>query len=432
MADGAGPGARRGAGRDDGALDLFSAAFQQCPFPELAALRRREPVHRAANGWYVVTTMELARAVLTEPVLFSNAVSRRTPPPPEVAGEVAAIRARGLPWVPTLLLNDPPVHTRYRRMVSRAFTPRSLTWMEPLVAQVAGELAASLPEGRTFDFIDALARPLPVWAISRLLGLPDERRDDVRRWTDAATATIGAELDAARWPAVERDLLDFQRSMTAELTGRQQNPRDDVLSLLVQAAAEAGEPIGTAELLSMTRELLVAGNESSLRLLADIAWQLDRRPGELAKVREDPERAETIAEESVRMASPSAAVFRRVTRDTTLGGVPLPEGAQIVVSLLSANRDEAVFTGPDRFDPDRPPAQRHVAFGQGIHVCIGASLARLEARHAVRALARHADRIEVAPGAQLHYLPSIIVRGLAALPVRVTRRRAPTQTVDGL
>jgi len=115
-------------------------------------------------------------------------------------------------------------------------------------------------------------------------------------------------------------------------------------------------------------------------------------------------------------------VFRTVTREIILGGVTLPAGSQLVVSLLSANRDESVFTDPDLFDPDRPPAQRHVAFGQGIHACIGNSLARLEARYAVRALARHADRIEVAPGAVPRYLPSIIVRGLAALPVRVTRR----------
>ena len=109
-----------------GELDLFSEEFQQCPFPELAALRRRAPVSRASNGWYVVTTIELARTVLTDPALFSNAVSRRTPPPPEVAEEVAVIRAQGPPSVPTLLLNDPPVHTRYRRLVTRAFTPRAL------------------------------------------------------------------------------------------------------------------------------------------------------------------------------------------------------------------------------------------------------------------------------------------------------------------
>ena len=389
-------------------LDPFTDEFQQCPYPTLAALRRTSPVQALVEpGWYVVTTMDLVREVLTDPGRFSNQVSRRTPPPPEVAEAVAEIRAHGFPYVPTLLLNDPPLHTQYRRLVQRAFTPRALAWMEPLVADVAEELAASLPEGGPMDLIEVFTRPLPVWAISRVLGLPDDRRDDVRRWTDAATATIGAQLPADRWPQVEQDLLDA----------------------LVQAtAAELGpdeEAIGVGELVSLTRELMVAGNESSLRLLADIVWQLDARPEEWERVRADPQRADRIVEEAVRLASPSAAVFRRVVHDTTLGGYPLPAGATLVVSVLSANRDETVFPDSDRFDPDRPTTQRHVAFGQGIHACIGNVLARMEARHAVQALARHIERIDVVRDPPLRYLPSLIVHGLVELPVRVVRRRIP-------
>jgi cytochrome P450 len=167
---------------------------------------------------------------------------------------------------------------------------------------------------------------------------------------------------------------------------------------------------------------MVAGNESTLRLLADIVWQLDAKPEEWERVRADPARADKIVEEAVRLASPSAAVFRRVVEDTTLGGVPIPAGSTLVVSLLSANRDESVFAGGDQFDPDRPPAQRHIAFGQGIHACIGNVLARMEARHAVRALAKHVDRIDIIRDEPLRYLPSLIVRGLVALPVQIRRR----------
>jgi cytochrome P450 len=410
-------------------LDPFADAFQQRPFATLATLRAQAPVHALVEpGWFIVTTMGLAREVLTDPERFSNQVSRRTAPPAEVADEVAAIRAEGYPYIATLLLNDPPDHTRYRRLVQRAFTPRALAWMEPLVADVAEELAAALPDGGPVDFIETFCRPLPVWAISRVLGLPDERRNDVRRWTDAATATIGAQLPAARWPEVERDLLDYQQTMAGELERRHSAPSDDLLSALVQATSRDAdaddEPIGTAELVSLTRELMVAGNESTLRLLADIVWQLDSHPAEWERVRNDPSRAERIVEEAVRLASPSAAVFRRVTADTTLGGVPLPAGATLVVSLLSANRDEAVFADGSRFDPERPPTQRHLAFGQGIHACIGNVLARMEARHAVRALARHVDGIDVDPDGPLRYLPSLIVRGLAELPVSVRRAGA--------
>jgi cytochrome P450 len=408
-------------------LDLFAEDFQQYPFATLALLRERAPVHALAEpGWYIVTTMELAREVITDPARFSNQVSRRTSPPPQVADEVTAIRSQGLPYVPTLLLNDPPAHTRFRRMVQRALTPRALAWMEPLVAGVADELVRGLPDEAAIGFIEAFARPLPVWAISRVLGLPDDRRDDVHRWTDAATATIGAQLAPERWPQVERDLLDYQLTIASELERRRHEPGDDLLSLLAAAAADPGpgeEPLGTAELVSLTRELMVAGNESSLRLLADIVWQLDAEPEEWDRVRADPERARNIVEEAVRLASPSAAVFRRAVRDTTLGGVSVPAGSTLVVSLLSANRDESVFPGGDRFHPDRPAAQRHMAFGQGIHACIGNVLARMEAVHAVRALASHVDRIDVIRDEPLRYLPSLIVRGLVELPVRIRRRQ---------
>ena len=217
-----------------------------------------------------------------------------------------------------------------------------------------------LPDGGPMDLIEVFTRPLPVWAISRVLGLPDHRRDDVRRWTDAATATIGAQLPADRWPQVEQDLLDFQRTIAAELERRRDHPSADLLAALVQAtAAELGpdeEAIGVGELVSLTRELMVAGNESSLRLLADIVWQLDARPEEWERVRADPQRADRIVEEAVRLASPSAAVFRRVVHDTTLGGYPLPAGATLVVSVLSANRDETVFP---RLRPLRSRSPNH-------------------------------------------------------------------------
>ena len=407
-----------------GALDPFDDSFQQCPFPWFEKLRDEAPVFQIpGQGWYAVSTMDLARQVLMDTTTFSNQISRRTLPPPEVAAEVAAIRAEGYAYVPTMLLNDPPAHTRYRKLVNKAFTPRALKWMEPLIDDAAGELAGRLREGEVFDFITEFAGPLPVWAISRVLGLGDERRDDIRRWSDAATATIGAALAPERWPAVERDLLDYQQSIAAELEARRIAPVEDLLSIIAGAADAEAEPMGPAELVGMVRELLVAGNETTVRLLADIIRNLDGRPEEWQRVRDDPNRADAIVEESLRLASPSQGVFRLVTHDTTLGGVDIPAGSMVLLWLISANRDASVFENPDAFDPDRPSSRQHLAFGQGIHICVGAGLSRLEAGLAVRILAQHVDSITVEPEADLRYVSSFVLRGLTSLPVTITRHQ---------
>ncbi len=404
-------------------LDAFVDAYHQDPITPLAQLREASPVHPMTEpGWFVVTTRELAIEVLNDPARFSNRVSRRTQPPAEVAAQVAALRAQGLPYMPTLLMSDPPVHTRYRGLVQRAFTPRALAWMQPLIAEVAAELAAAMPTGRTVGFVDHFAQPLPVWAISRVLGLPDERRADVRRWTEAATASIGSRLTSDRWLEVEREQVECRQFLASELERRREEPSEDILGLLMKGSIESEadeEPIGVAELVGLSRELMVAGNESTLRLLVDIVWQLGRRPDEWARVREDPSRADAIVDEAVRLAAPSAAVMRHVPVGTSLGGVELPAGSTLVVSLLSANRDEAVFEDADRFDPDRLNSGKHLAFGRGIHACIGNILARMEAREAVKALAAQVERIDIAEDHEPRYLPSLILRGLVDVPVTV-------------
>lgn len=216
------------------------------------------------------------------PETYSNAVARRLPPPAEVAEEVVAIRAQGVPYIPTLLLNDPLVHGRYRRLAQKGFTPKAPAWMEPLVAQVADDLAARLPDDEVVDFITAFSRPLPVWAISRVLGLPDEMGGDIKRWTDAGTAAIGAQLPPKKWPQVERDLLDYQRTMLAEYERCRTEPIPGLLTDLLQAAegedVPEAERISLPEVVAMTRELLLAGNEISLRMLASMVLFLDQSP----------------------------------------------------------------------------------------------------------------------------------------------------------
>ena len=409
-------------------LDPYSESFQQYPFGQYAQLRQTAPVFRVpGQEWYMVTTMALVREALRDPKTFANGVQvgRRSEPPAEVAEEVSAIRAQGGPYVAALGLNDPPRHTRYRRLVNRAFTPRSLAGMDPIIESVAAELVSALPAGEPLDFVDALARPLPIYAILRILGLPESRRADVVRWSDAATASLGAQLTPQRWLEVERDTLAFQEVIGAELDARRDEPRGDLLSVLAQGAVGGEDEVelSTNELVWLVRELIVAGNETTTRTLAEIVMHLDSHREQWEQLRTDPAFLAKVVEEGLRLSSPAIGMFRRVTRDTELGGVALPEGSTVYLVYGSANRDETLYDQPDEWSPEREHLREHLAFGHGIHVCVGAGLARMEAAAVLRTMADQLAEVRVVEPGSLRYLPSFFIHGLEHVPV-VVRRRA--------
>jgi cytochrome P450 len=400
-------------------------SFYQDPYPAYAMLRSEAPVYEIPDtpGLFFVTTWSLVREALMDPTRFSNVMppARRTSPPAEVAEQVEALRAQGFPYTPALGTNDPPTHTRYRKMVNRAFTVRSLAWMEPLVDEVADQLAAALPDGEVVDIMEAVTIPLPVWAIMRILGLDDKYREDLRRWSDSSNASLGGKLSAERWLETEADILEFQQVVCGVLDERRANPQSDLLSTLVQA--EEGEtPLTNGELIWLVRELIVAGNETTIRALADIILNLDRIPGVWDRLRDDEAYRRGVVEEGIRMAAPVMGLWRRTTVDVELNGVQIPEGSTLFLAFSSANRDDAVFANPDAFDPLRENVKEHLAFGHGIHVCVGAGLARIEASSALRALAENVTALEVVDRDALRYGPSYGLRGLMGLPVRVQRR----------
>ena len=412
-------------------VGLDDPEFLRCPYPALAAARAAGGVVPAGRpGWFLVARADLVREVLRDTATYSSAVHKHSKPPPEVAEEVAAIRARGWPYTPGLGTSDPPVHTRNRRLVNQTFTPRGLAWMEPLVAGVAAELAAALPDGAdgtAVDFVAAFAQPLPVWAISEILGLPAAHRADVVAWTRAATASIGARPAAGRWVADELALLELQEVLAGALDEQRGDGPDGSGRLIgrLAAAAEADpeQEISTALLLTMLRELLVAGNETTAKTIAQVVLLTDGREEVWERLRREPEHADAVAEEALRVTSPSLSAHRRVTADTELGGVAIPAGSTLVLSLAAANLDPAVFTDPERFDPGRDPRElrQHLAFGQGPHMCVGAGLARLELRIALRTLAAAVRRIDVVDPGSVTYNESYMLRGLLELPVVVTR-----------
>ncbi len=412
-------------------VNPHSDDFYQNPFPTYAMLRSEAPVFEIPDqpGLFFVTTWALVREALMDPARFSNMLppARRTDPPAEVVEEIEAIRAQGFPYSPALGTNDPPQHTRYRKMVNRAFTVRALAWMEPLVDEVADQLAASLPGNEVVDAMERITIPLPVWAIMRILGIDDRYREDLRRWSDSSNASLGGKLTAERWLEVERDILEFQQVICSILDERRANPQDDLLSTLVKA--EEGEvPLTNQELVWLIRELIVAGNETTIRALADILVYLDDlradEPDVWDRLRDDESFRRGVVEEGIRMASPVMGLWRVTTCDAELGGTVIPKGSTVFLAYSSANRDDAVFTDADTFDPLRENVREHLAFGHGIHVCVGAGLARIESGSALRALANNVTAIEVVDRDALTYGPSYGLRGLTGLPVRVHRRSA--------
>jgi len=412
-------------------LDPHTDSFYQDPYPAYALLRSEAPVYEIPDqpGLFFVTTWDLVREALMDPERFSNKMpaARRDTPPPEVAAEVEALRAQGHAYLPALGTNDAPDHTRYRKMVNRAFTVRGLAWMEPLVDEVSNQIAGSLVDGEVVDAMEDITVPLPVWAIMRILGLDDRYRDDLRRWSDSSNAALGGKLSAQRWLEVERDVLEYQQVICGVLDDRRINPGTDLLTTLVQAEKDE-TPLTNQELVWLVRELIVAGNETTIRSLADIIVRIDEmratQPDIWDRIRDDEAFRRGLVEEGIRFSSPVMGLWRRVTRDTEFGGVAIPEGATLFLAYGSANRDAAVFEDPDTFDPLRENVKEHLAFGHGIHVCVGAGLARIEASSALRALAENVTALEVLDPSSLRFGPSFGLRGMTEVPVRVHRRPA--------
>jgi cytochrome P450 len=416
-------------------LHLRSEDFLADPAPRLAELRRSGgvcPVDHggtahggsasAGSDWLVVTTAELAREVLRDTETFSSAIIKHIDPPAEVVDQVAAIRARGWPYTPALGASDAPRHTRNRTLVNKAFTPRAMTALEPMIREAAQRLAEALPDGQEVDFLTAFGEALPVLAISRVLGLPDERSGDIRRWSIAAVATIGADPSPESWVRHEEDLLDFQQTMAAKLA----DPHGDgLIGVLASGAGEvdSGEVDPTALLLTLLRELVVAGNETTGKFLAEAVRMIGPDPEVWEAIRTDPAHADVVVEEALRLASPTQSVMRRVTRNTELGGVPMAKGTLVLVSLASANRDEQAVSDPDGFDADRDRVRQHLAFGLGPHMCVGAGLARMESRIALQVLADLVERI-VPSSRPPAYNRSYTIRGPVELFATVYRRRS--------
>ncbi|RKN47501.1 cytochrome P450 [Micromonospora endolithica] len=319
-----------------------------------------------------------------------------------------------------LLASDPPEHTRLRKLLAREFTMRRVESMRPAVQRLADRLVDDIARDLTdgtgeVDLLPAYAVPLPIIVISGLLGIPQADQERFRAWTRAILQPLGS-------PGKADGVREFSAYLSDLMEAKRAHPGDDLFSALV--AAEADDRLSPQELIGTAILLIVAGHETTVSLIANGVLALLRHPGQLEQVRARTELLPAAIEEFLRYDAPlDRATARWAVEDLEIAGTPVPKGAMVIAALGSANRDETVFPDPDRLDVNREHAHRHLAFGRGIHHCVGAPLARLEAETAIGTLLRRFPSIELAvPAEKLHWTPTIVMNSLDALPVRVSVR----------
>ncbi|MDC0769438.1 cytochrome P450 family protein [Streptomyces sp. HD] len=392
-------------------MDLADGLIDH-PYDVYRRLRDTAPVHRIAGpdgspAW-LVTRYDDVREALADPRL---SLDKR---------HAAPGTYRGLALPPALdanLLNmDPPDHTRIRRLVGRAFTPRRVDRLRAPVRRTADRLLDAIGPHGTTDLIASYAAPLPITVICDLLGVPDEHRRDFREWTDTLVAPDPARPQAAK-EAVGA-MLGFFRQLLADKRGE---PADDLLSDLIAVRDTDGDGDGDRlsedELMSLAFLILFAGYENTVQLIGNAVLALLRHPEQLAALRADPSRIPAAVEELARYDGPALLAIRRFpTEDVTIGDVTVPAGDTVLLSLSAADRDPARFPDPDRLDLGRD-ASGHLALGHGIHYCLGAPLARAETEIALAALLERYPEVTLADDTGPRWRRSLRARGLVSLPV---------------
>ncbi|KAB8160212.1 cytochrome P450 [Streptomyces sp. 3MP-14] len=403
---------------------LFGPDFLADPYPAYAWLREHAPVHRATlpsgvEAW-LVTRYRDARAALADPRLSKN--PSRHSADRHAAGRVGIPGERGAGLMTHLLNIDPPDHTRLRRLVSQAFTPRRVAAFEPRVRELTERLVDGFAERGSADLIDEFAFPLPIYAICDLLGVPAEDQDDFRSWAGMMLHTSGKRGGVGR--AVKR-----MRGYLAELIHRKRlAPGDDLISGLIRAS-DHGEQLTEDEAAAMAFILLFAGFETTVNLIGNGVHALLRHPEQLALLRAglaagDERLLATAVEELLRFDGPvELATWRFATERLTLGGQLVESGEPVLVVLAAADRDPERFEAPNTLDLRRVD-NPHLGYGHGIHYCLGAPLARAEARTAFAVLLRRLPDLRWASGApEPRWRGGLIMRGLRSLPVEFTPAR---------
>ena len=383
-------------------------AFVADPYPTYHRLRAEDPVHHSPLGFWVLTRYDDVIAALRDPRRAKEAI----------AAFVAARFGAPVPALGVSMLDrDPPDHTRLRSLVSKAFTPRVVEGLRPRIQQIVDGLLDRVHGAGAMDLVEELAYPIPVIVICEMLGVPVEDHERFKGWSlDIArgldSVLLPPDSDVPRRSIASRNALaDYFRELIAR---RRAAPRPDMLSSLI-AAEEAGDKLSESELLATCILLLIAGHETTVNLIGNGTLALLRHPDQLRRLRDDPGLIGSAVEELLRFDGPVQRTARIPSEDVVVGGQLISKGEMVMPFIGAADRDPAQFPEPDRLDLGRMD-NRHIAFGWGIHFCLGAPLARLEGQIAINTLVRRLPKLALATETP-EFRQSLTLRGLKSLPV---------------
>ncbi len=395
-------------------LDLKSAPNVQDPFPLYARLRDDAPVHwsESLGGWVVTRYADVA-SIFNRPETFSSDRFRKLDE--RYASRRPAVRAVAEVLGHWLVFRDPPDHERLRHLLQSSFTPKQLESSRDRIAAILDALLTPVIAHGTMDFIRDLAFPLPAMVIAGMIGVPASDIEPIKTWSDRVASYLGGAVD-------ERDnfteasagvaaMVDYFRALLGD---RERTAHDDLMSLMLRAEHD-GHRLTRDEVVANCILLLFAGHETTTNLLGNGLFHLLRHPSEAAAVRDDPGLIHGAVEELLRYDGPVPATVKIATENVCWYGKTIRRGDMVIPFMASANRDPRQFPDPDRLDVRREP-ERHVAFAAGIHFCMGAWLARLEARIVIEAVLRRLPQLALTE-AEPRWKPMIFLRGLAALPV---------------